>query len=599
MNTNGINRTAQHVLIAFGNDYYRYVYVLLHSIFKNNCNELFCVHVLHDKLSSGYIRKMTQWVERSGHHITFYYVDAKEFSFCPINKGDEVPRRTYFRLFATRYLPNEIKKILYLDVDTCCVGSLKGLFETDMGDIPVMAVYGSACARRKENLGLTAGGRYYQGGVLLINLEYWRHHRCVEGLTKFIIEHHDHLERWDQDVINGYFVRKIGYLAPKYNVTSPFFNKNTLLSNTSPFFMQWLIAEKKEAWEHPVIIHFTGFDQMKPWWQDSTADANMRKIWLSYWKGSPCAEYKLKRFKKFHFMESISQWWGKIVKKQPPLETYLASEFRVQRNNYFKIKVKIEAAVLHPKTFGEFKGINQGKNFALCASGPSILHFGSTMIGNCRFCGVNASIKKGNIDFDYVFCQDHHFEKGKNESINTFDNGKCIKFYGKIENRRALTMDNNVDLQQLYKCKTHTHQLPFQDVLSTNARPYILSEYMGQMPYNIECEPIADVGGTVFSAMQFALYTNPKRIFLVGCDHTSGYFYDQQFKMFDASTQANTWVRFIVPHMKRNYPSIQIISINPVGLKGLFRDVYTESYLQEHPEIKNATLLKDILEEDP
>ena len=30
---------------------------------------------------------------------------------------------------------------------------------------------------------------------------------------------------------------------------------------------------------------------------------------------------------------------------------------------------------------------------------------------------------------------------------------------------------------------------------------------------------------------------------------------------------------------------MEIISVNPVGLKGMFHDMYTESYLDAHPEI--------------
>ena len=36
---------------------------------------------------------------------------------------------------------------------------------------------------------------------------------------------------------------------------------------------------------------------------------------------------------------------------------------------------------------------------------------------------------------------------------------------------------------------------------------------------------------------------------------------------------------------QRHYPETQIIAVNPIGLKGIFREVYTKSYLQKHPEI--------------
>ena len=47
--------------------------------------------------------------------------------------------------------------------------------------------------------------------------------------------------------------------------------------------------------------------------------------------------------------------------------------------------------------------------------------------------------------------------------------------------------------------------------------------------------------------------------------------------------------------MEIYYPSIDIISINPVGLKGVFKDMYTRSYLEQHPEIDGSSV--DIYEE--
>lgn len=41
--------------------------------------------------------------------------------------------------------------------------------------------------------------------------------------------------------------------------------------------------------------------------------------------------------------------------------------------------------------------------------------------------------------------------------------------------------------------------------------------------------------------------------------------------------------------VERFYPETEIVSINPVGLKGLFHDVYTENYLVDHPELDRNT----------
>jgi len=37
-----------------------------------------------------------------------------------------------------------------------------------------------------------------------------------------------------------------------------------------------------------------------------------------------------------------------------------------------------------------------------------------------------------------------------------------------------------------------------------------------------------------------------------------------------------------------HYPDTEIISVNPVGLKGMFHDMYTESYLDAHPELSRV-----------
>ena len=36
------------------------------------------------------------------------------------------------------------------------------------------------------------------------------------------------------------------------------------------------------------------------------------------------------------------------------------------------------------------------------------------------------------------------------------------------------------------------------------------------------------------------------------------------------------------------YPDVEIISVNPIGLKGMFHDMYTESYLEAHPELDRS-----------
>ena len=80
----------------------------------------------------------------------------------------------------------------------------------------------------------------------------------------------------------------------------------------------------------------------------------------------------------------------------------------------------------------------------------------------------------------------------------------------------------------------------------------------------------------VFPALHFAL---------VGCDVTeNGHFYDQnEVKVGLVKPHLATgFVKVGYARMKmfarQYYPETKIISVNPVGLRGLFEDIYTERY---------------------
>jgi hypothetical protein len=129
-----------------------------------------------------------------------------------------------------------------------------------------------------------------------------------------------------------------------------------------------------------------------------------------------------------------------------------------------------------------------------------------------------------------------------------------------------------------------------------NAEEYV--RYLGPLEnrichYDIRKAPLGDVGGSViFSAFHFALWTYPKRIYLVGCDCTarwgiSGMHFNDISPNYNLSMNDNTlkgWKK-MKEFCQTYYPDVEIISINPVGLKDMFQDIFTESYLTEHPEI--------------
>ena len=95
--------------------------------------------------------------------------------------------------------------------------------------------------------------------------------------------------------------------------------------------------------------------------------------------------------------------------------------------------------------------------------------------------------------------------------------------------------------------------------------------------------------------MQFILFTNPKKVYVYGidCSCSSGQHFTGS-SVNNAARGENTseidkihigdWRRLKV-FVDTYYPNTEIYVVNPVGLKGIFQDVYTKSYLEKHPEI--------------
>lgn len=138
-----------------------------------------------------------------------------------------------------------------------------------------------------------------------------------------------------------------------------------------------------------------------------------------------------------------------------------------------------------------------------------------------------------------------------------------------------------LDAIQLFSSAMHGYPLPMFDE---------------EIHYDIEHYPLMDFGSVAFGAFHFALYTGAQKILLVGIDNKlSGYFTKEHRQDFLMTENILRGWRKVKTFCDIYYPNVEIISVNPVGLKGIFKDVYTNSYLNNHPEINRNTV--DILDD--
>ncbi len=196
------------------------------------------------------------------------------------------------RLLVDKILPKNIDKVLYLDGDTICRGDLTDLWLDNMdGKVVGASIEPTVDKKRKQALGLE-NSHYYNAGVLLINLEKWRHQKIGSKIINYYKEHSGKLFANDQDAINGCLKNQIYTLSPKYNYCNIFdqysYRFLCKLEKPAEYIDKNTFLEAKK---NPVIIHYLG--EERPWRKHNThkyRDDYKHYLSLTEWKDTPDEE---------------------------------------------------------------------------------------------------------------------------------------------------------------------------------------------------------------------------------------------------------------------------------------------------------------------
>lgn len=199
------------------------------------------------------------------------------------------------RLFAPRVLPEYVKKALYLDCDTIVNGSIRPLYETELGDKLVgMVMEPTVYGEMKESIAMGKDEPYYNSGVLLIDMEAWRKQDVPGRLLDFYRDHQGSLFACDQDTINGALRHRILTLPVKYNYFTNYryFRYSTLVSMCAAY-KEVGKESYRQAGKAPVIIHYLGDE--RPWIAGN--HNHFKRLYEHYldmtpWKGKPKQEGK-------------------------------------------------------------------------------------------------------------------------------------------------------------------------------------------------------------------------------------------------------------------------------------------------------------------
>ena len=211
--------------------------------------------------------------------VEWIQVDTSELTALPM--PDRVGLTSYFRMLIPRLLPGDVERAIYLDCDVVVCADLARLWEQELSGHLCLAAQdpsapyidadhglpdGGGCVthighRRPianyRALGLDPCASYFNAGVMLIDVNGWRHANLTKQLFSCLTNNREHVLWWDQYALNVVLSGRWGHLDPRWNQGAHIFKYPSW--EQSPFDRTTFDEQRHD----PFIVHFT--TSKKPW----------------------------------------------------------------------------------------------------------------------------------------------------------------------------------------------------------------------------------------------------------------------------------------------------------------------------------------------
>lgn len=187
------------------------------------------------------------------HHVADDRLDA-------VFVDSYLTKETYLRFFAGDVLPPEVSRVVYLDGDLVVMDDIAELYATDLhgkviAGAPELDWWGGG--DRLARLGIVGGHRYFNAGVLVIDLDRWRREGVRDKLFAYALARGSDLECHDQDVLNAVLQHEAVALDRRWNVETLWYSGWVRRTFPRDF------AELRPALARPGIVHYSTVE--KPW----------------------------------------------------------------------------------------------------------------------------------------------------------------------------------------------------------------------------------------------------------------------------------------------------------------------------------------------
>lgn len=173
------------VVLACDNHYVTLLSALLKSVEMNHhTDELIDIYIVDDQISKTNKQKLTSSLTLDKMNLIWLKMDEiiPEGVTLPL-VNNTYPLNTYIRLLIPYFIPKEVNKIIFLDVDMIMLDDISNLWKIETEDKVIAAVNDTVGPQAKtiaegienyKELGLDPHEKYFNAGMQVINIDKWR-----------------------------------------------------------------------------------------------------------------------------------------------------------------------------------------------------------------------------------------------------------------------------------------------------------------------------------------------------------------------------------------------------------------------------------------
>ena len=203
----------------------------------------------------------------------------------------------WLRLYAVKFLPQSIDKILYLDADIVIIKTIRDFYMQNLDGYYFAGCEDIAIRNddyEKSFVGLKHSDIYINSGVLMINLKGMRDTIDLKRMTSWVEERRNKLKFPDQTTLNALFHEEIKICDD--------FIYNCQIGAYS-------YTREKDILQNSCVLHFVG---SRPWdvkYRRKLCSAVSGKVWWKY--AVQCGfKYKMKYMKWRICNFFLAEWWN-------------------------------------------------------------------------------------------------------------------------------------------------------------------------------------------------------------------------------------------------------------------------------------------------